>query len=231
MDDFEGAQSRLSSLTFEAARVGLLSEALIKARTGSLTPDWRDHIAISRPPVGQPYQDAMDIAVQAILMTDRADWEPGVAGDWRKALNAWYFACLVNKNDALDVQLEQRKSSRRTRTQSLILAHRATLLPADQRQSHVDSVLSHDAKFDSAAAIALSAEVRDRDRLHAWYRASLVAGGDVNDWMSWYRRRIADWGNRDFAAIAEAELDTPEFREQMEAPLPDYWRNASTPPS
>lgn len=229
--NLDGVQSQLTSLTFEAARVGLLSEALFKARTGSLTPDWRDHIAIARRPVGQQYQDAMDIAVRTVLMADCADWEPGVAGDWRKALNAWYFACLVNMNDAIDVQLEQRKSSRRTRTQSLILAHRATLLPADQRQSHVDSILSHDAKLDSAAATSLSAEVRDRDRLHAWYRASLVAGGDANDWMSWYRRRVANWGNREFAAIAEAELDTPEYREQMEAPLPDYWQTAAVPPA
>jgi hypothetical protein len=194
VNDFDGAQSRLSSLTFEAARVGLLTEALVKARTGSLTPDWRDHITISRRPVGQPYQDAMDIAVRTVLIADRADWEPGVAGDWRKALNAWYFACLVNMNDAIDVQLEQRRSTRRTRTQSLILAHQATLLPADQRQSHVESILSHDAKFDSAAATSLGAEVRDRDRLHAWYRASLVVGGDANDWMDWYRCRVANWG-------------------------------------
>lgn len=229
--DKDRVQSRLTSLMFESARIGLLSDALARARTGSLEPDWRGRIVISGRPSYQPYQDAMDVAVQTVLMSDRAGWEPGVAGDWRKALDAWYCACLVNLNDALDVQLEQRKSSRRARFGSLISAHQLTLLTADQRQAHVDSLLSYDPTFDSAAATSIGAEVRDRDRLHAWYRASLAVGGDANDWMGWYRRRIAGWVNREVAAVAEAELDKPEFREQMEAPLPGYWRVAAVPPA
>lgn len=227
--DKDRVQRQLTSALFESARITLLGDALFRARTGSLEPDWRDRVVISGRASYQPYQDAMDVAVRTVLMSDRAGWEPGVAGDWRKALDAWYCACLVNLNDALDMQLEQHKSSRRARFKVLTSAHQWTLLTADQRQSHVDSLLSLDPTVDRAAATSAGVEVRDRDRLHAWYRASLGVGGEANDWMSWYRQRIAGWVNREVAAIAVAELDKPEFREQMEAPLPDYWRVAAVP--
>lgn len=222
--DHDPVQSQLTSLMFESVRIGLLGDALARARTGSLEPDWRERIVVSWRQSYQPYQDALDVAVQTVLVAERAEWEPGVAGDWRKALDAWYCACLVNMNDALDLQLEQRKSSRRVRFQSQISAYKLRVLTAEQRKSHVDSLLSCDAKFDFAAATSLGAEVRDRDRLHAWYGASLVAGGEANDWMGWYRSRIAGWRDRDVAAVAEAELAKPDFREQMESPLPSYWR-------
>jgi len=214
---------------FEAERIALLSDVLRKARLGTLDVDWRQRIAVPHRHQYQPYQDAYDLAVLAVLASEPAQWEPGVAGNWRQALDAWYCDSLINLNDSFDLQHDLRKASRRARINSLVSVHRLPVFTADQRQAQADIRLAADRNADFAAATSLGVEVRNRDLSHAWYRASLAAGGEANDWVGWYRTRVADWMDRDIAAVAVAALDDHGFRQELESPLPDYWKPATGP--
>ena len=99
---------------------------------------------------------------------------------------------------------------------------------------------------DLAAAKAINHD-RGRDRLEAWYRSGLTAGGTGEDWIGWYRDRINTWdrrhdtiygaklieSGREMARLDDgtaAALDQSPaaaggwIRIPMEA-LPDYWQH------
>lgn len=220
----ESPSSVVSSTMYESTRVALLSDVLVRARKGTLEVDWRERVTVEPQQTYEPYQDAVELAVQALVTPEPALWEPGVAGHWRQALDAWYCASLTALNDDLDVRQQTAGRARRVRVDSMVKLYGIPLLDDDKRQALLDKFLAAEPLSDFAAANSPGIEVRDRDHLHAWYRASLTAGGQQNDWVGWYRGRIAGWHNHEMAARAAAILENDAFRAEMESPLPEYWQ-------
>jgi hypothetical protein len=209
---------------YESTRVALLTDALTRARMGTLDADWRERVTIPQPQNYEPYQDAMELAVQALRTPEPALWEPGVARHWRQALDAWYCASLKALSDGLDLRAQTAGRARRVRVDALVKVYALPMLTDNKRQALLDKFLAAEPLCDFAAAMSPGVEVRDRDRLHAWYRASLDVGGQSNDWVRWYRERITQWQNRELAARAIAELELAQFHAEMRAPLPEYWQ-------
>ncbi len=220
----ESPSSVVSSTLYESNRIALLTDVLVRARMGTLEVDWRERVTVEQQHTYEPYHDAVELAAQAILTPEPALWEPGVAGNWRQALDAWYCASLTALNDGLDLRQQTAGQARRVRVNSLVKMYALPLLDDEKRQALLDKFLAAEPLSDFAAATAPGIEVRDRDHLHAWYRASLAVGGQPNDWVGWYRGRIAGWHNHEMAARAAANLEQDAFRAEMESPLPDYWQ-------
>lgn len=220
----ESPASVVSSTMYESTRVALLSDVLVRARMGTLEADWRTRLTVDQQQTYEPYHDAVELAAQAVLTPEPALWEPGVAGHWRQALDAWYCASLMTLNDGFDLRQQTAGRARRVKVSALVKMYALPLLDDEKRQSLLDKFLASEPLSDFAAANAPAIEVRDRDRLHAWYRASLAVGGQSNDWVSWYRGRIAGWPNREMAARVAANLEEEQFRAEMESPLPEYWQ-------
>ncbi len=223
----ESPSSVVSSTLYESNRVALLGDVLVRARMGTLEVDWRERVTVEQKQTYEPYHDAIELAAQAVVTPEPALWEPGVAAHWRPALDAWYCASLTVLNDALDLRQQTAGRARRVRVDALVKMYALPLLDDEQRQSLLDKFLAAEPMSDFAAANSPGIEVRDRDHLHAWYRASLAVGGQPNDWVGWYRGRIAGWHNHELAARAAANLENDEFRAEMESPLPEYWQPAT----
>lgn len=232
---------------YTGIRNGLWADVLRWARSGELPADWRAHLPGYHTAIaGEHVRDDIDgLALHEFTTLPTQPWEPFAAGgDWRAALDAWYRDSLA-LHDRTHQQTEELTASK---PQPFRLPTRP--MP-DAYDPHIayDDVEDLDAlralrDADLAAAKAINHD-RGRDRLEAWYRAGLAAGGTGDDWIGWYRDRINTWDRRHDdiygAAVINsgrelAKLDngddatlepTPAaaggwVRIPMEA-LPDYW--------
>ena len=208
---------------YAGSRNGLWADVLRWARVGELPLDWRDHLpgyhARWAAIAGVETTDDVDgLVVHEFVTLEPQPWEPDVAaGDWRTALDAWYRDTLA---------LHDRRHQQRVE------------LDADEPRRFAEpwppEVGAHLACREAdLAAIKVINHARKRDRIEAWYRAGLAAGGGDEHWLDWYRQRIDAWDDRHDAIysvglIAAGDelviLDDPVNRAQMQT-LPDYWRH------
>ena len=166
-------------------RWGLLGSVLRAAREGTLTPDWRGGLDAAvaernRQAAFEADADVAALVVHELSTMSPQPWEPYVAGgDWRAALAAWY-------RDSLQLhqwQWEQQAAEREWRPR--------WLRGSDERHVERERVK----------------HARSRDALEASYRAGLAAGGETEDWIGWYRRRITEtWDRRTAVALHDPEL-------------------------
>jgi len=172
------------------------ARVLNQARHGILECGWRDTVSDTETAIRlytdrprsseQSGRDAEALAVYEIAMTPPADWEPYAAcGDWRRALAAWAAAMH-----------QLTRHQHRTKRWLSELGDYLTTRPTP---GALTGVLITD-----AAALARLDEVleaREHDAIEASYRAGLAAGGDTEDWRSWYRARITEtWSVADDSA-------------------------------
>jgi hypothetical protein len=96
--------------------ISTMRAVLDHARGGDLDPGWRDTLAPPTTPVATDVEHA-EQAVNDLRTLSVAAWEPGAAGDWRTALDAWYLARRELIDTAADLnaagQHEQRAGLRR----------------------------------------------------------------------------------------------------------------------
>lgn len=236
MREIEARAQRLNnsggSTQVEVTRYRLWSHVLTAARAGTLAPNWRDTLTVEavlysdeggrRPPAAAAstgHCDAEDLALYEVATSPVADWEPHAArGDWRRALDAWYRASL-ERFDAYEDAQDRNWAELRDGISPQLL--RTPILGAALRKpSPLDPFMS----------------TFHRDNLGALYRAGLAAGGETNDWIGWYRSRVAQWdttgdqqNNAGLKQAVLASLTDPqsiiEQCNEMEK-LPDYWTTA-----
>lgn len=188
-------------------RWSVLSSVLRAARGGTLAVDWRDGLEAdvaerNRNRQGTNAADVGALVVHELATMSQQAWEPYVAGgDWRTALGAWYRDSLALH----EWEWEQE-------------AVELEWTPGWARRTR-----------ERFAAEFRARHVRGRDELEASYRAGLAAGGDDQDWIGWYRRRITEtWGSGSGMGRYDSEetlraLDArDEWLMDMER-LPSYW--------
>lgn len=194
--------------------------ALSAARHGTLAQDWRtnaDWLYTTRErPTEQSVRDAEDLAIHEVATTPRAAWEPFAArGDWRRALAAWSTA-------------QHELTRHQYRTKRWLSAFSGATAAEQAALTRMDSVL----------------EAREHDATEASYRAGLAAGGDDEDWRSWYRTRIIEtWSPTDDSAYNLYYTVERQLREidsgrawvtggdmlTITEHLPDIWRQLPPP--
>jgi hypothetical protein len=185
---------------FTRVRNSLWYQVLFWARSGELPRDWRDHLSgyharCAAIGGGQPdlREDIDGLALHEFTTLPTQPWEPyATGGDWRAALTAWYRDSLTLH----DRTRQQREEMHANQPQPFRLPIRLITDEADSDPwLAMDTMKAlSDADFDAIQAIN---HARKRDRIEAWYRAGLAAGGDDTDWRGWYRERINNtWDRR-----------------------------------
>ena len=143
-----------------------------------------------------------------------------MAHDWRAALDDWY----LTRRQLIDAATDHNDTSRRAMRAKLAHLRHTTLTTTGQLRNALLSTLdAGDTTLDELAALHDMLARGERDYIGASYRAGLAAGGQPNDWVSWYRNRITCWPNTIAAQRELAALQDPDYRAGLEA-LPDYWR-------
>ncbi len=242
---------------YTSSRNGLWADVLRWARSGELPANWRDllpayHARCAAIGGGElDLRDDIDgLALHEFTTLPLQQWEPhATGGDWRASLDAWYRDSLT-LHDRTHRQDEKLKASEPQpfRLPQPFTDDASGYSITDEFQQQVfmyeAAKALRDADWNAAKAINHD---RRRDRLEAWYRAGLTAGGTGEDWTGWYRDRINTWDRRHDdiygAALIEADrelarLDDGETttldpspaaaggwtRIPMQA-LPDYWQH------
>lgn len=202
----EALNQRSHTYSRAAARHLLLSGILRKARQGELQREWRIHLPNSAVPLNSPIidkWDGIDIALDELSGMPVQLWEPyATAGDWRRALDAWYAAAL---------NLEAEREAERWRWQAT-----EPDLPDTDGQP-VPPGLEEVERDRQANNRWWDNQQNTRDTLTAFYLAGLAGGGDHVNWVDWYvhRKQLAAHGG------------TSGWTAWMEQ-LPSYWTNQLT---
>ncbi|MFV8233944.1 hypothetical protein [Mycolicibacterium fortuitum] len=188
----EALERRGRTYSHASARYLLLSGILHKARRGELQREWRMHLP-----------NSADIAVDELSGMPIQPWEPyAAAGDWRRALDAWYAAAL---------NLEAEREAERWRWQ-------ATEPDLPGTDGHPVPLALDVVERDRQANDRWWNTQQDtRDILTASYLAGLAGGGDHINWVDWYvhrKQRATHGGTSGWTAWMEQ--------------LPDYWTNQLT---
>ncbi|WP_204810534.1 hypothetical protein [Mycobacterium riyadhense] len=238
---------------FTSARNGLWADVLRWARSGELPTNWRDLLpgyhARCAAIGGRDLRDDIDgLVLHELATLPPQPWEPYIAGgDWHAALSAWYRDMLALHDRKRQQDQEMRASEPqpfRLPVTPMPDPYNPRIVFDDWADMNARCTL-RDADFD---AIQVMNHVRRRDRLEAWYRAGLAAGGDDEDWAGWYRNRInSTWDRRqdviygrglitadsELARLDDGDAATLDaspaaaggwIRIRMHA-LPDYWRH------
>jgi hypothetical protein len=200
------------------ARYMLLRPILMGARSGSLDPNWREHLtldALGYPPEAR-LADSNKLALLEIATMGVQAWEtepyagPFTGLGWRVALDSWY-AAVLELEDCHD----------RTRRP---LGGGADAPPEMKR---LIASLARSPLVAEQDARAAEGRRRWRDWTGVWYQAGLAAGGLGVDWRGWYRGRIATWTGGDSAlegpSAAEELTRLDRGRLDHFETLPAYW--------
>lgn len=203
----EALDRRHRGYTHATARYLLRSGILHNARHGQLPREWRIHLPNSAAPSknspGLDTWDGIDIAVDELSAMPAQLWEPyAAAGNWRRALDAWYAAAL---------NLEAERETERWRWQAT-----EPDLPDTDGQP-VPLALDVVERDRQANDRWWNTQQDTRDILTASYLAGLAGGGDHINWVDWYihRKQRATHGG------------TSGWTTWMEQ-LPNYWTNQLT---
>jgi hypothetical protein len=194
------------------ARFMLLRPILMDARSGSLNPQWRDHLTLDT--LGSPPEahlaDSNKLALLESATMGVQAWEPYTGLGWRVALDSWYAAVL-----------ELEDCGNRTRRP---IRDDADVPPEVKRFAAALARRPVAAEQDARAA---EGRRRWRDWTGVWYHAGLAAGGLDVDWRGWYRDRVATWTSGDSALegppAAEELTRLDSGRLDHFETLPAYW--------
>ena len=188
---------------YTGMRNGLWADVLRWARSGELPADWRVHLpgyhAHIAAIAGEQQRDDIDgLVLHEFTTLPLQPWEPYITGGgWRTALDAWYRDSLA-LHDRTHQQDEELRASRpqpfRRPTTPMPDAYDAS--PHIVYDDWADLKTRHEMWVADLAAAKAINHNRGRDRLEAWYRAGLTAGGTGEDWIGWYRDRINTWDRR-----------------------------------
>lgn len=199
--------------SYIGSRNGLWADVLRWARSGELPADWRDHLpgyhARIAAIAGEQLRDDIDgLVLHEFTTLPTQPWEPyATGGDWRTALDAWYRDSLALHDRAhqQDDELNASKPQpfRRPDTPMPDAYDPSPTIVYDDYDDWRAQRVLRDADWAMAKAINHD---RGRDRLEAWYRAGLTAGGDDQDWIGWYRDRITTTWDRRHDTIYGAKL-------------------------
>lgn len=221
------SMNSIGGVYLNAVSLALLDKALEQARSGRLTPTWRDELQppATGMPAGAVFNDAGKLAVEEVRQMPYAAWEPGHSPGWREALEAWYIdsrsvltqgytnttrqmAATISSLDKVVSQSVRRAGTGGSESVDMMLASMASSEDAADRLR-----VSHACLY-----------IQARDRLTASYLAGLVAGGDDVDWIGWFKQRVARWPSEAAAGTrrAQIELGGPIFSQLMQR-LPTYW--------
>ena len=201
---------QLSASHYRTVRANLRLAVLTRARAGTLTPNWRDTLALrpAQQPAAAMFTSGEQLAVREVAATPPAAWEPHSGAGWRTALETWYYATLDVYTD-LETIWQETELANQTR----IIEQRTSIRRLRGRLGWPHPPQAADPP--SATAVNPHAH-----RLHVevWYRAGLAAGGGPVDWIGWLRTR---GGDEAAGVLARIEED-PAVCRQLQY-LPDYW--------
>lgn len=200
----EALDQRSHAYRHAAGRHLLLSGILRKARQGELQRDWRKHLPTSALPPSftgmGPEWDGITLAINEVTAMPVQLWEPyATAGDWQRALDAWYAAAL---------NLEAEREAERWRWQAT-----EPDVP-DTNGQPVPPSLDEIERDRQANSRWWDQQQATRDILTAFYLAGLAGGGDHINWVGWYvhrKRRDTHGATSGWTAWMEQ--------------LPSYWTN------
>lgn len=199
----ESLDQRSHAYRRAGGRYLLLSGILHKARHGELQRDWRSRLpasALSPSFTVGPEWGRIDLVIDELATTPAQLWEPyATAGDWRRALDAWYATAL---------NLEAAREAERWRWQ----ATEPDLLDIDGQP--VAAALDEIERERQASNRWWDEQQGTRDTLTASYLAGLAGGGDPINWVDWYVHRKQ-------RATLGATSGWTAWMEQ----LPSYWTN------
>ncbi|WP_041321642.1 MULTISPECIES: hypothetical protein [Mycobacterium] len=201
--------------SYIGSRNGLWADVLRWARSGELPADWRSHLpgycARIAAIAGEELRDDIDgLVLHEFTTLPPQPWEPyATGGDWRTALDAWYRDSLAlhDRTHQQDEELNASKPQQFRLPPPMPGPYDAPS-PAIidmTRRGFMDEADRALRDADWAAAQTIN-HARGRDRLEAWYRAGLTAGGTGEDWTGWYRDRITNTWDRRHDDIYGAKL-------------------------
>lgn len=182
-------RQRMDEGQYVSLRHWAIARVLHWARSGELSPDWREHqmpallVAIRPDTADQAFDDHSALINAELAALHTQPWEPhATGGDWKDALDAWFTDALAN-----ETYLE---TSRPPRGLLDMPAEMLTGLDTDaiahlqrqqdeQRRQHREQ----EEKFQRGQA-------ESRAMLGASYRAGLAAGGEPIDWRGWLESQL-----------------------------------------
>ena len=239
---------------YTRTRNSLWAVVLQWARVGELPAGWRELLPGYHARTAEMFGDKVRDDIDGLVLHEFATlppqlWEPHHAGgDWRAALDAWYRDSLALR-DRTHREREELHTSKPEPFKLPIKRMTETAIAArcaPTRNVPLDAEFTHALRQADAVAAQAVNRVRGRDRLEAWYRAGLVAGGEPGDWAGWYRDQIeSTWEPRHDAAYGAQLIAPDEELAQLDDPataaivgesatggwrafpmqhLPDYWR-------
>jgi hypothetical protein len=225
--DAEVAAAVDATFILEHARV--LLDALHQARAGSLTSTWR--IDLPRKATGHDSlaARALDRVAESISTMPPQDWEPGVAPNWRQAIDAWYSAAQELLAGRFADYLDEHAHVLRSTAAGL-----KPLMP-DVEPQHPEgdnpwAVVAGRFQLirDDELHFATIHYVNERDWLTASYIAGLTAGGVAGlDWRAWLSERATHRSfDKHFVNQVHAETKKRRGRHALDLPLPAYWTGA-----
>ncbi len=205
---------QLASAHYRSLRANLMLSVLTRARSGTLTPNWRESLALRLPeqPSETTFSPGDQLAVREVAATAPAAWEPYSGASWRAALETWFDAT----NDTYDA-LEDGRAETQQAHRERVIEQRAAI---GRLRTHLGWT-----QPDTRAVPPPDGSQHAAPRLHieAWYRAGLAGGGEAVDWMGWLE------GHTDPAAAPlAARLSDADVRRQLEH-LPEYWNPPPRP--
>lgn len=233
---------------YTRTRNSLWADVLRWARVGELPTDWRDLLPGYYARIAAMTGDTVRADIDGLVLHEFATlppqpWEPHhTEGDWRAALDAWYRDSLALH----DRTHREREELRTSEPEPFKLPIQPMTHTDRPRRVPLDAEFTHALRQADAVAAQAVNHARGRDRIEAWYRAGLVAGGAAEDWIGWYRDQIeSTWEFRHDAAYGAQLIVTDEELAQLDDPataaivgesatggwrafpmqdLPDYWR-------
>lgn len=196
----EALDQRSRTYSRAATRHLLLGGILHKARQGELQRNWRTNLPASALSPSFTGLDGIELVIGEITEMPAQPWEPyATAGDWRRALDAWYAA-------ALDLAAEREAERWRWQaTEPDLPGTDGQPIPSALDEIDRDRQTNDRWWEDQQAA---------RDTLTAFYLAGLAGGGDHINWVDWYVHRKQ-------RATLGATSGWTAWMEQ----LPNYWTN------
>lgn len=189
-------RQRMDEGQYVVHRYGLIAQVLHWARSGELSPDWREHqmpayLAAIRPDIAdQAFDDHQALIGAELAAIPLQPWEPyATGGDWKDALDSWFTDTLAN-----ETYLE---TSRPPRESPDMPAEMLAGLDNDTID-HINRQRDEQRRYHREQEEDFQrGQAESRAMLGASYRAGLAAGGEPIDWRGWLQQQLGRTIRRD----------------------------------